>query len=687
MADDAQGRAALVLNQIMVAAQPAQVAQAAEEEQVVQQAQQPVEVAVVEAQPVAAQVAVAQPAHAEEQMQQLNEQIQNLNEKLEARAYNDVDTVQLLKTINNELSDTKLVIMTHNGVPLFGGTVAETDDTSVFNYTKNGHSLQVRLAETKKVRLASPLEEKLFNKHEIISYRKNGNEGRHYQDAELSLNTNQEKYWYNGNSINLSNIVHNFSDGSKLINIEINGFMRITKFPGFCSGPDDEEEANIPIPLKYCNGYNSRDLQDENPRYYTGNGVEDPTRGFYLYNNNFELVKIADFQKNAHSYNDRFDEMFGLGQYAQHAQQQAQEPVQNANAQQQAQQPVENANAQQQPHQPVANNDVQQAQAAQIEEEPIAEPVAEPIAEPVAEPIAEPVAEPIAEPIAEPVAEPVAEPIAEPVAEHVAEHVAEPVAEPIAEPIAEPVENDNVQQQAQQPVAEQPQQPVAAEQPAPIMVLDAHLAEQQPVAEQQQPEQAQQPVENNNVQQQAQQPVAEQQQPEQAQQPVAAEQQAQAQPAQQEEEHVANNNAQQPVAEEPAQPAQQPDGNDNAQQARAAQQNNPNPIFTVRHTIGNDGYNLENAPAMSRTYYEGTHIFTGYGPNYNQSIAMGTEQNNEEKFVFRNIPEVKISKGNQHYTFDNARVVRVKRSGSIDENDGQLHIDRQGNFRINGQRN
>ena len=90
---------------------------------------------------------------------------------------------------------------------------------------------------------------------------------------------------------------------------------------------------------------------------------------------------------------------------------------------------------------------------------------------------------------------------------------------------------------------------------------------------------------------------------------------------------------------------------------------------------------------MSRTYYEGTHIFTGYGPNYNQSIAMGTEQNNEEKFVFRNIPEVKISKGNQHYTFDNARVVRVKRSGSIDENDGQLHIDRQGNFRINGQRN
>ena len=612
MADDAQGRAALVLNQIMIAAQPAQVAQAAEEEQVVQQAQQPVEVAVVEAQPVAAQVAVAQPAHAEEQMQQLNEQIQNLNEKLEARAYNDVDTVQLLKTINNELSDTKLVIMTHNGVPLFGGTVAKTDDTSVFNYTKNGHSLQVRLAETKKVRLASPLEEKLFNKHEIISYRKNGNEGRHYKDAELSLNTNQEKYWYNGNSINLSNIVHNFSDGSKLINIEINGFMRITKFPGFCSGPDDEEEANIPIPLKYCNGYNSRDLQDENPRYYTGNGVEDPTRGFYLYNNNFELVKIADFQKNAHSYNDRFDEMLGLGQYAQHAQQQAQEPVQNANAQQQAQQPVENANAQQQPHQPVANNDVQQAQAAQIEEEPIAERVAERVAEPVAEPIAE-------------------------------------------------------------PAAEQPQQPVAAEQPAPIMVLDAHLAEQQPVAEQQQqqPEQAQQPVENNNVQQQAQQLVAEEP----------------AQPAQQEEEHVANNNAQQPVAEEPAQPAQQPDGNDNAQQARAAQQNNPNPIFTVRHTIGNDGYNLENAPAMSRTYYEGTHIFTGYGPNYNQSIAMGTEQNNEEKFVFRNIPEVKISKGNQHYTFDNARVVRVKRSGSIDENDGQLHIDRQGNFRINGQRN
>ena len=119
----------------------------------------------------------------------------------------------------------------------------------------------------------------------------------------------------------------------------------------------------------------------------------------------------------------------------------------------------------------------------------------------------------------------------------------------------------------------------------------------------------------------------------------------------------------------------------------AAQQNNPNPIFTVRHTLGTPGYNLENAPATSRTFHAGTRIVTGYDPNYNQRIEMDTDLNNEDRFVFRNIPEVEISRGNQHYTFDDARVVRVKRSGSIDENNGQAHIDRHGNFRINGQRN
>ena len=116
----------------------------------------------------------------------------------------------------------------------------------------------------------------------------------------------------------------------------------------------------------------------------------------------------------------------------------------------------------------------------------------------------------------------------------------------------------------------------------------------------------------------------------------------------------------------------------------AAQQNNPNPIFTVRHTLGTPGYNLENAPAMSRTFSAGTHIFTGYDPFNNQRIEIDTDLNNEDRLVFRNIPKVEISRGNQHYTFDNARVVRVKRSDSIDENDGQLHIDRNGNVRAKG---
>lgn len=116
----------------------------------------------------------------------------------------------------------------------------------------------------------------------------------------------------------------------------------------------------------------------------------------------------------------------------------------------------------------------------------------------------------------------------------------------------------------------------------------------------------------------------------------------------------------------------------------AAQQNNPNLIFTVRHTLGTPGYNLENAPAMSRTFSAGTHIFTGYDPFNNQRIEIDTDLNNEDRLVFRNIPKVEISRGNQHYTFDNARVVRVKRSDSIDENDGQLHIDRNGNVRAKG---
>ena len=187
-------------------------------------------------------------------------------------------------------------------------------------------------------------------------------------------------------------------------------------------------------------------------------------------------------------------------------------------------------------------------------------------------------------------------------------------------------------------------------------------------------QQAQQPAANDNAQQ-AQQPVANDnaQQAQQAQQPAANDN---AQPAQQAQQPDGNNNAQQ---------AQQPDGNNNAQQARAAQQNNPNPIFTARHTIGTTGYNLENAPAMNKTGFEGPHSFAGYGPNYNQRIEMNSDANIEDKFVFRNIPEVKISKGNQLYTFAHERIVRVKRSGSIDQNDGQLHIDRNNNVRTNGQ--
>ena len=162
---------------------------------------------------------------------------------------------------------------------------------------------------------------------------------------------------------------------------------------------------------------------------------------------------------------------------------------------------------------------------------------------------------------------------------------------------------------------------------------------------------------------------------------------------------VANNNVQQPQLA----PAAQPVAVDDLPVDRStnqlvidsnipafppdAQQNNPNPIFTVKHILGSAGYNLKNAPAMSRTVYSFTRIFTGYAPSYNQCIEIDTDFNNEDKFVFRNIPKVEISRGFQHYTFDDARVVRVKRSGSIDENDGQLHIDRQGNFRTNGQRN
>ena len=251
-----------------------------------------------------------------------------------------------------------------------------------------------------------------------------------------------------------------------------------------------------------------------------------------------------------------------------------------------------------------------------------------------------------------------------------AQQAQQPAANDNAQQAQQPVENANAQpaQQAQQPVENaNAQQPAANDNAQPAQQA------QQPAANDN-AQQAQQPVANDNAQpaQQAQQPAANDN-AQQAQQPAANDN---AQPAQQAQQPDGNNNAQQ---------AQQPDGNNNAQQARAAQQNNPNPIFTARHTIGTTGYNLENAPAMNKTGFEGPHSFAGYGPNYNQRIEMNSDANIEDKFVFRNIPEVKISKGNQLYTFAHERIVRVKRSGSIDQNDGQLHIDRNNNVRTNGQ--
>ena len=296
-------------------------------------------------------------------------------------------------------------------------------------------------------------------------------------------------------------------------------------------------------------------------------------------------------------------------------------------------------------------------------------------------------------------------------------------AQPANQPAAQPVEEDELpverstNQPANQPANQQenlpsPEDAQPVHRPAAQPVEEDELPVEQPVA---QPVEKREelPAENNNVQQpqtaRAAQPVAEEDhnfslqayeasgEAQRARQRIrAALQRSQALEQRLSQPFIDSNIPAQPfvnISNIPAQPfvnsrniPAQPFVNSSNIPAfqPAAQQNNPNPIFTVRHTLGTPGYNLENAPAMSGTFSAGTHVFTGYDPFNNQRIEIDTDLNNEDRFVFRNIPKVEISRGFQHYTFDNARVVRVKRSDSIDKNDGQLHIDRNGNVRAKG---
>ena len=611
------------------------------------------------------------------------------------REHRNEEIFQLLKKVNNSAPN-RLVIGFDKHSPwhhldddifIIGGEIEgdydpKSDECKCDYNDPYHHKYEFKLSDVQHVHIVSPLENKLYCTPHNFSIFGYDNSWRKYENAKLKMNGLGVNYCLDyGYRIpeapSSLPMVHEFPDGSKFIEgIEVNGIAvggiivkdgeNITQCPGVIY----EELIAHPEPFKinHCNGYTENDYRRIGTlclKYYTGNSATDPDRGYYCLNNNDELVKCGDLPNDFEFKHDILNEVFCLGKYAKQAQQPAEAPVIEA----------------QQPEQPVENNDVQQAQqpaAAQAEDSDLdsdsdsdsdlpAEAPAQPVAaqqQPEQAQAAEQPQQPVAaeQPEqAQPAQQPAAE---EPVADEPAQ---QPVAEErVAQPAEEPAADDNAQQ-AQQPVenanAQQAQQPAAND--------NAQQAQQA-----QQPDgndnaqQAQQPVENANAQQQAQQPVenANAQQP--AQQPAANDN------AQQ---------AQQPAANDNAQQAQQPDGNNNAQQARAAQQNNPNPIFTARHTIGTTGYNLENAPAMNKTGFEGTHSFAGYGPNYNQRIEMNSDENIEDKFVFRNIPEVKISKGNQLYTFAHERIVRVKRSGSIDQNDGQLHIDRDNNVRTNGQ--
>ena len=664
-ANEMQGRA--LLNPIMGAAQQAQ--QPAAEEP----AQQPVAEEPVAEEP----VAIHQPVAAEQQAlteQQLNEQIQNLNKLLASpdREHRNEEIFQLLKKVNNSAPN-RLVIGFDKHSPwhhldddifIIGGEIEgdydpKSDECKCDYNDPYHHKYEFKLSDVQHVHIVSPLENKLYCTPHNFSIFGYDNSWRKYENAKLKMNGLGVNYCLDyGYRIpeapSSLPMVHEFPDGSKFIEgIEVNGIAvggiivkdgeNITQCPGVIY----EELIAHPEPFKinHCNGYTENDYRRIGTlclKYYTGNSATDPDRGYYCLNNNDELVKCGDLPNDFEFKHDILNEVFCLGKYAKQAQQPAEAPVIEA----------------QQPEQPVENNDVQQAQqpaAAQAEDSDLdsdsdsdsdlpAEAPAQPVAaqqQPEQAQAAEQPQQPVAaeQPEqAQPAQQPAAE---EPVADEPAQ---QPVAEErVAQPAEEPAADDNAQQ-AQQPVenanAQQAQQPAANDNA-------------------QQAQQAQQPDGNDNAQQ--------------AQQPDGNDN---AQPAQQ---------AQQPDGNDNAQQAQQPDGNNNAQQARAAQQNNPNPIFTARHTIGTTGYNLENAPAMNKTGFEGTHSFAGYGPNYNQRIEMNSDENIEDKFVFRNIPEVKISKGNQLYTFAHERIVRVKRSGSIDQNDGQLHIDRDNNVRTNGQ--
>ena len=699
-ANEVQGRVAAFLNldltPIIEIAQQEQQEQRAQQEQ---PAQQPAAEEPVAEEPVADEpVAIHQPVAAEQQAlteQQLNEQIQNLNKKLAKKGCGEFgkDVFQLLKSINNELSNGKLVVVTQDS-GLFGGTISDSKKgDNFYTYTTKDNIYPLSEPTThetglvRSVHLVSPLEEKFYAPHEVVKYKKNGKEFSSYENVRVAMYEDQRYYCNNQQIHKTLPLLHKFSDGTKLISLEIDDAKgTIIDYSGHSGHGDDvyddHDDINIARSVRLCDGMTEGSISHI-AFYYTGSCNEDPARGFY----NSSLQKIGDFCKNYRSDNDKFNKLFELGEHAKQPEQPVEAPAQPA---QQAQQPaaelddiIDDADLEEAmeaagmlpPAQPAAAQDSESDLPAEAPAQPVAaqqQPEQAQAADQPQQPVAAEQPEQAQQPVENANAQ---QPAQQPAANDNAQQAQQPDANANAQQQAQqPAANDNAQQ-AQQPVANDNAQPAQqaqqAQQPDGNDNVQPAQQAQQPVenANAQPAQQAQQPVENANAQQQAQQPVENAN----AQQPAANDN---AQPAQQAQQPDGNNNAQQ---------AQQPDGNNNAQQARAAQQNNPNPIFTARHTIGTTGYNLENAPAMNKTGFEGPHSFADYGPNYNQRIEMNSDANIEDKFVFRNIPEVKISKGDQLYTFAHERIVRVKRSGSIDQNDGQLHIDRNNNVRTNGQ--
>ncbi|UKI41593.1 MAG: hypothetical protein L6V95_00525 [Candidatus Melainabacteria bacterium] len=174
--------------------------------------------------------------------------------------------------------------------------------------------------------LVSPLEEKFYAPHEVVKYKKNGKEFSSYENVRVAMYEDQRYYCNNQQIHKTLPLLHKFSDGTKLISLEIDDAKgTIIDYSGHSGHGDDvyddHDDINIARSVRLCDGMTEGSISHI-AFYYTGSCNEDPARGFY----NSSLQKIGDFCKNYRSDNDKFNKLFELGEHAKQPEQPVEAP-------------------------------------------------------------------------------------------------------------------------------------------------------------------------------------------------------------------------------------------------------------------------------------------------------------------------------------------------------------------------